>query len=145
MHSLDLKRNLIVPWFLLCRAGDLDSQSGDIFSRNLIALPDLSVSSQDGHEARNKHIDVQIPDHPIPDYYYYQAADGQLLYLHPANMQCLTQMFGQPNSWPVTIEAKIVEIEDLVQAQATRKRYRHLAHIPITGTPVLNAVTHAYI
>ena len=47
-------------------------------------------------------------------YYFYQAADGQQVYLHYLNFRCLLAQYGSVSSLPKTVKAKVIELEDTV-------------------------------
>lgn len=68
------------------------------------------------------------------EYYFYQATDGQWLFLHPANIKCLMQTYGAYTNCPELLQGTVVDVEDVVQGDMTRKRYKHLAHLPSRGT-----------
>ena len=70
---------------------------------------------------------------PGGDYYFYQAADGQWLYLHPLNVRCLLAHYGSYAACPTTIHAKILEIEDFMQTEISRKRWKWVSHLPLLG------------
>jgi hypothetical protein len=63
--------------------------------------------------------------------YFYQAADGQPFFLHPFNVRCLLAQYGQIELCPTSLAAPIVGVEELTQSESTRKRYRHLSHLPL--------------
>jgi hypothetical protein len=63
-----------------------------------------------------------------------QSADGQSLILHPLNVKCLLQHYGDYEALPSNLEAQVVELESVTQTDATRKRYRYLSHLPLTAT-----------
>jgi hypothetical protein len=54
------------------------------------------------------------------DFYMYQAADGQWLFLHPLNLRCLLHAFGSYAACPPTVTGKLLELEDMVQDEACR-------------------------
>ena len=65
------------------------------------------------------------------DLLFYQAADGQWVFLHPVNMRMLTH--AHSGSLPPTITARVVEREVWEQSEQTRRKLRVLSHIPLTG------------
>ncbi|GLI59590.1 hypothetical protein VaNZ11_001518 [Volvox africanus] len=67
------------------------------------------------------------------EFYTYQAADGSWVFLHPLNLRCLLHMYGSYDSCPPVITARLLELEDVVQAEATRRRWRFLSHLPLSG------------
>lgn len=67
------------------------------------------------------------------DFYMYQAADGQWLFLHPVNLRCLLHHYGSYAACPASIKAQLVELEHIVQCESTRRRYKFLSHLPVNG------------
>eukprot|EP00252_Welwitschia_mirabilis_P010012 TRINITY_DN23035_c0_g1_i1.p1 TRINITY_DN23035_c0_g1~~TRINITY_DN23035_c0_g1_i1.p1 ORF type:complete len:798 (+),score=151.89 TRINITY_DN23035_c0_g1_i1:152-2545(+) len=65
-------------------------------------------------------------------YAFYQAADGQLIILHPLNMKCLRHHFGNYDSLPIRISGRILQLDTVSQSEDSRKRYRYLSHFPLT-------------
>ncbi|KAK3589143.1 hypothetical protein CHS0354_017110 [Potamilus streckersoni] len=65
-------------------------------------------------------------------FYFYQAADGQHLYLHSLNARCLVHEYGSLENCPQTITAVIVEKETVFITEELRKRLRYLNHLPLT-------------
>lgn len=53
----------------------------------------------------------------------YQCADGQWAFLHPLNLRCLLQHYGSYARCPPTVAGPVLELEDVVQSEATRKRH----------------------
>ncbi|PSC71813.1 RING finger 10 [Micractinium conductrix] len=68
------------------------------------------------------------------DYYFYQAADGQWLFLCALNLRMLLSHYGSYAACPHSLTAKVLEVEDVVQDEASRRRMRTLAHLPLTAT-----------
>ncbi|XP_053135927.1 RING finger protein 10 isoform X2 [Hemicordylus capensis] len=67
-----------------------------------------------------------------PFYYFYQAEDGQCLYLHPVNVRCLVQEYGSLEKSPEKITATVVEISGHSMTEDVRQRHRYLGHLPLT-------------
>ncbi|ETE64333.1 RING finger protein 10, partial [Ophiophagus hannah] len=87
-------------------------------------------------------------------YYFYQAEDGQCLYLHPVNVRCLVHEYGSLEKSPERITATVVEISGHSMTeggvagrrigvrfsslnhnsrlQDVRQRHRYLCHLPLT-------------
>ncbi|XP_077164923.1 E3 ubiquitin-protein ligase RNF10 [Paroedura picta] len=85
------------------------------------------------------YVESQLPsacssDRPSssPCYYFYQAEDGQCLYLHPVNVRCLVQEYGSLEKSPETITATVVEISGHSMTEDVRQRHRYLCHLPLT-------------
>ncbi|XP_070807651.1 E3 ubiquitin-protein ligase RNF10 isoform X1 [Pituophis catenifer annectens] len=67
-----------------------------------------------------------------PSYYFYQAEDGQCLYLHPVNVRCLVHEYGSLEKSPERITATVVEISGHSMTEDVRQRHRYLCHLPLT-------------
>ena len=63
--------------------------------------------------------------------HFYQAEDGQRIFLNSLNLRCLIHEYSQIENCPLKIEAKIVAIENMFMNDELRKRFRYLAHIPL--------------
>ena len=72
---------------------------------------------------------------PGGDFFFYAAADGQWLFLHPLCMRALLAAHGSYEACPPRLRGRLLEAEPLVQCDATRKRHKMLAHLPLTGAP----------
>ncbi|XP_062400152.1 E3 ubiquitin-protein ligase RNF10-like [Sardina pilchardus] len=69
---------------------------------------------------------------PGPYYYFYQADDGQQMFLHPVNVRCLLREYGSLEASPPAITATVVEVEGKAVTEEVRRRHRYLAHLPLT-------------
>ncbi|XP_007229396.3 RING finger protein 10 [Astyanax mexicanus] len=67
-----------------------------------------------------------------PFYYFYQAEDGQQMFLHPVNVRCLLREYGSLENSPQSITASVVEIEGHTVNEDVRRRHRYLSHLPLT-------------
>ncbi|MBN3322756.1 RNF10 protein, partial [Atractosteus spatula] len=67
-----------------------------------------------------------------PYYYFYQAEDGQQMFLHPVNVRCLVREYGSLECSPSTITASVVEIDGHTVSEELRRRHRYLSHLPLT-------------
>jgi len=65
-------------------------------------------------------------------YYFYQADDGQNIFLHPINARCLVKEYGSLENSPEIISGTILEMEAFSQTHVIRRRYRYLSHLPLT-------------
>jgi hypothetical protein len=71
-----------------------------------------------------------------------QASDGQSVFLHPLSMKCLLQHYGSYEALPPSLEAPLVEAESVTMAtEGTRKKYRYLSHLSLTGAFMLCEVS----
>ncbi|NXS70255.1 RNF10 protein, partial [Pandion haliaetus] len=67
-----------------------------------------------------------------PFYYFYQAEDGQCMYLHPVNVRCLVREYGSLEKSPEKITAAVVELTGYSMTEDIRQRHRYLCHLPLT-------------
>lgn len=108
-----------------------------------------TVSAEHDHQ---EHLDVVSSFHSNDSYYFYQgkvrnefltvsisfrkiflsADDGQPIYLHSLNARCLMHDYGSLEQSPKTVSGEIVQMETFVMTEDLRRRYRYLAHLPLT-------------
>ncbi|KAL4223854.1 RING finger protein 10 [Mactra antiquata] len=88
------------------------------------AAEHLELPSHTGDKTRNKSGDNA--------FYFYQADDGQNIYLHSLNARCLVKEYGSLEHCPQKITANIVEKESVFVTEELRKRLRYLSHLPLT-------------
>lgn len=66
-------------------------------------------------------------------FYFYQAADGQHLYLKSINVRMLQMQYGSLDKAPRTICGKILQKESCSMTEDLRKRLKYLQHLPVTS------------
>jgi hypothetical protein len=64
--------------------------------------------------------------------YFYQAEDGQHMYLHAANVKMLEMQYGSLEYCPHVITGKLLEKEASICTEELRRRLRYLCHLPVT-------------
>lgn len=64
-------------------------------------------------------------------FYFYQATDGQPLYLHSLNTRMLQAMYGSLDKGPLKITGKIVQKDSCSMSEDLRKRLKYLQHLPV--------------
>lgn len=67
-------------------------------------------------------------------YYAYQLEDGRPRFLHPLSMRLLVHSLGSYESCPPQVTAGGLETEHVVLDAHSRRRWPHLAHLPL-GAP----------
>ncbi|XP_015434726.1 PREDICTED: RING finger protein 10 [Dufourea novaeangliae] len=65
-------------------------------------------------------------------FYFYQADDGQHLYLHAMNVKMLEKQYGSLENSPHVIKGKLLEKEGGIFTEDLRRRLRYLCHLPLT-------------
>uniref|UniRef100_A0A7G3AZK6 E3 ubiquitin-protein ligase RNF10 n=2 Tax=Lutzomyia longipalpis TaxID=7200 RepID=A0A7G3AZK6_LUTLO len=64
-------------------------------------------------------------------FYFYQAMDGQNLYLHTVNNRMIQAQFGELRKGPETLSGRIVQKDSFTMDETLRKRLKYLQHLPI--------------
>ncbi|KAJ8263279.1 hypothetical protein COCON_G00157360 [Conger conger] len=87
-----------------------------------------------GEEAPPNQSETGRPkrDENVPYYYFYQAEDGQQMFLHPVNVRCLLREYGSLEASPPSITATVVELDGHTVTEEIRRRHRYLSHLPLT-------------
>ncbi|XP_043468016.1 RING finger protein 10 isoform X2 [Leptopilina heterotoma] len=65
-------------------------------------------------------------------FYFYQAENGQHVYLHAMNAKMLEMEYGSLEHCPRTIMGKLLEKEEGSLTEDLRRRLRYLCHLPLT-------------
>lgn len=76
--------------------------------------------------------DLDVSQQPGKYHYFYQASDGQHIYVHAVNVRMLEHTYGSLEQSPRIIVGKIVEKEGGSMTEELRKRLRYLQHLPVT-------------
>lgn len=78
-------------------------------------------------------VDIAVASSDSSKYYYfYQADDGQHLYLHNVNIRMLQAMYGSIENSPPTISGKIIQKQSCSMTEDLRRRLKFLQHLPVT-------------
>ena len=77
----------------------------------------------------------------VDDRFFYQAADGQWIFLSQLDLRILAAQHGSLATCPAQLEAVITDMDTVVQTEATRRRFKRLSHVPLTGTLAAAACT----
>ncbi|KAK4051872.1 hypothetical protein OIV83_002577 [Microbotryomycetes sp. JL201] len=90
-------------------------------------LPPQLVNGK-GRPSR-KNVNPRAPD-PDSSYYFYQAASGQNIFLHPLDIKILKAHFGTYEGMPDVIEVSVEGADEGTVTEELRKRCRWLSHLP---------------
>ncbi|KAI8060504.1 hypothetical protein BC940DRAFT_311958 [Gongronella butleri] len=64
-------------------------------------------------------------------YLFYQAKDGQHIYLHPLDTRILKHEYGDYQFFPKDLHVKCAAVEETTVTEDVRKRFKFLAHLPL--------------
>lgn len=78
-------------------------------------------------------IDITPASANVKHFSYYQAPNGQNIFLHSMNSKMLQLMYGSLEKSPQTIRGKIVQITCCTMNEDLRKRLRYLQHLPVSS------------
>lgn len=68
---------------------------------------------------------------PATDFYFYQAVDGQHVYLHPLDIRILKHEFGEYENFPRTIQVQATSVQESTLTEELRKKCKYLGHLPL--------------
>ncbi|KAI8890040.1 hypothetical protein K501DRAFT_169488 [Backusella circina FSU 941] len=91
-------------------------------------VPEAYLQSHQGEMTKGKH---QHQNVPTTDFYFYQAVDGQHIYLHPLDIRILKYEFGDYEKFPRQIEVKVTSVQESTLTEDLRKRCKYLGHLPL--------------
>ena len=106
------------------------SSEGEEGAENCVTAADLDISSFQPVNLDNE----SNKNTPKSTFYFYQDANGQLLFLHALNIQMLMQEYGSFENSPHTIMARILEKDSSTMTSELRDRLRYLRHLPVSST-----------
>jgi len=96
-------------------------ESGGSMEEGELRVEDLDISEVGRSEGRREI------------FYFYQASDGQAVFLHALNVQMLVTEFGGLEHCPTTITASILEKDSSSMTAELRDRLRYLRHLPVAA------------
>jgi len=77
-----------------------------------------------------KTVEKKISEN-IKYYFFYQASDGQQIYLHGLNVRMLEHTYGSLEYCPHLLSGRIIEKECHTMDEKLRNKFRYLLHLPI--------------
>jgi hypothetical protein len=73
-----------------------------------------------------------ISDFKEVSYFFYQAADGQHVYLHPLDIKILKHEYREYNLFPRVLSVIPTLIQESTMTEDLRKRTKYLSHLPLS-------------
>lgn len=111
---------------------DVDAENGDGEKNGAASATNNFVIDEETNLTLHD-IDIQSMSNDSNLFYFYQATDGQHLYLKSINIRMLQMMYGGLDKAPRTITGKIVQKESCSMTEDLRKRLKYLQHLPVTS------------
>lgn len=87
-------------------------------AEEVLAIPEMENNTSQAKKNMDAH-------------FFYQASDGQQIFLHSINARCLVREYGSLEVCPPVIEANIIEPEGITMSEELRRRLRYLNHLPL--------------
>ena len=63
--------------------------------------------------------------------YFYQSADGELVFMHSISFKPLLAMHSKPNLLPTEITAPVLDVETIKVTHSTRQKLPFMQHLPL--------------
>ncbi|CAH1100482.1 unnamed protein product [Psylliodes chrysocephalus] len=95
-------------------------------------LEELEIDNEKSSIDTDENLEGSSSSQPSKYFYFYQASDGQHIYLHAINARMLEYTYGSLEFGPKTLTGKILEKEGGSMTEDLRKRLRYLQHLPVT-------------
>jgi len=103
-------------------------------------ISECSTISNDASVHGDQSIDmVRSPTFPgevkpkSDSYHFYQAEDGQNIFLHSINARTLIEEYGSLDIGPLKVQGQIIDYEYYTMTKELRKRFRYLSHLPLSS------------
>ncbi|KAJ6520381.1 hypothetical protein C8R45DRAFT_58995 [Mycena sanguinolenta] len=90
----------------------------------------LSLRSPSTPEPRTRRRNVNPPPPSTSAYYFYQAASGLPIFLHPLDIKILLAHFSSYPAFPDAITVRVDAVSEGTVNDDLRKRCKYLAHMP---------------
>ncbi|KAI9316630.1 hypothetical protein BX666DRAFT_179134 [Dichotomocladium elegans] len=74
---------------------------------------------------------AQASSGPTTEFFFFQASDGQHVYLHPLDSRVLKHEYGDYRSLPRQLHVKVECVEETSMTEDLRKRFKYLSHLPL--------------
>ncbi|KAJ1950866.1 hypothetical protein FBU59_000484 [Linderina macrospora] len=111
-----------------------------MFIESAVALVEMAIGQADKHSSdkieesvrKLQTTDQTIPEtHPDDFRYFYQADDGQHIYMHPLYMRILSEEHTGYVDLPDTLEIKLRHAVESTITSEVRQRFKFLDHLPL--------------
>lgn len=77
--------------------------------------------------------DAQDAHEPPGSYFFYQAASGQNIFIHPLDVKVLLAHFGAYAHFPDTLRVVVQHAEEGTMDETLRRKCKYIAHLPMSS------------
>ncbi|CAO3657333.1 unnamed protein product [Mucor hiemalis] len=92
-------------------------------------VPEAYLQLHDDQPRVQQH--PQRDNTPASDFYFYQAVDGQHVYLHPLDIRILKHEFGEYEHFPRQLQVQATSVQESTLTEDLRKKCKYLGHLPL--------------
>ncbi|KAL9546329.1 hypothetical protein MBANPS3_006716 [Mucor bainieri] len=83
------------------------------------------------HRHHNNNSNSNNSNTPATDFFFYQAVDGQHVYLHPLDIRILKHEFGEYDQFPRQLQVQATSVQESTLTEDLRKKCKYLGHLPL--------------
>ncbi|KAL7324128.1 hypothetical protein PS15p_210684 [Mucor circinelloides] len=115
------------------RQYQLAHQAGeDIGANQAASASTTSAAPTTTHQRHtNNNNNSHSSNTPATDFYFYQAVDGQHVYLHPLDIRILKHEFGEYDQFPRQLQVQATSVQESTLTEDLRKKCKYLGHLPL--------------
>ncbi|WFD31140.1 Delta(24(24(1)))-sterol reductase [Malassezia sp. CBS 17886] len=93
----------------------------------------LRAASDSMPSAHAHTVDNEVSGAMDGSYYFYQAASGQYIFLHPIDIKVLLSHFTSYAAFPDTLQVVVQAAEEGTMDENLRRRCKYLGHLPMSA------------
>ncbi|KAL0094756.1 hypothetical protein F4703DRAFT_1820463 [Phycomyces blakesleeanus] len=110
----------------------LEQTSALVWNNNSYSSDNNNYNNNNNNNGQYRQAkDKGVSTSSLTDYYFFQADDGQHVYLHPLDVRVLKHSYREYEHFPKHIEVVATGIEETTMTEDLRKRCKHLSHLPL--------------
>lgn len=116
------------------RQYQLAHQAGEDIGANQVASASATSAAPTTTHQRhtnNNNNNSHSSNTPATDFYFYQAVDGQHVYLHPLDIRILKHEFGEYDQFPRQLQVQATSVQESTLTEDLRKKCKYLGHLPL--------------
>ncbi|KAJ3281634.1 hypothetical protein HDU79_010598, partial [Rhizoclosmatium sp. JEL0117] len=116
------------------RSGEEDGRKGGggARGRGQDVSPDRTPKASRTGGGGQKNVNSRTGQPSAEYFYFYQAQDGQHMYLHPLDIKVLKHEFKEYDLFPEVITGKVLHVQESTMTEDLRKKCRYMSHLPLS-------------